>query len=174
MAGHSIVVMGVASSGKSTVGALLSERLNAKFIDGDDLHPRVNVLKMASGSPLTDEDREPWLVRVNDAIFSIESKKETAILVCSALKKKYRNTLREGNNKVAFIFLDGPRELVKERISQRENHYMKPEMVDSQFEALEKPENESDVITISIDQPLVDLVNQCVIELNKKEIINID
>ncbi len=167
MEGSSIVVMGVTSSGKSTVATLLSERLSVKFIDGDDLHPKENILKMASGQPLTDQDREPWLKRINEAIYNIESKNETGILVCSALKKQYRDIIRNSNSKVTFIFLDGSKELVLERIKQREGHYMKPEMLDSQFEILERPESEHDVITINIAQSAEKIVEQCVDKLKK-------
>ncbi|CAH0525069.1 gluconokinase [Vibrio hippocampi] len=168
MAGFSIVVMGVCSSGKSTIGELLAKRLNTKFIDGDDLHPKENVQKMSAGIPLTDEDRTPWLNRVNDAIYSVESKGESMVLVCSALKKQYRDLIRQGNQSVMFVFLDGSIELVKERISQRNGHYMKPEMVDSQFAALEKPYDECDVITVNIDQSVPDLINECLLKLETR------
>ncbi len=88
MTGRSFILMGVSSTGKSSVGAALAQALSAKFIDGDDLHPRNNILKMASKQPLNDEDRAPWLERIRDAAFSLEQKNETGIIVCSALKKE--------------------------------------------------------------------------------------
>ncbi|MFM2621800.1 gluconokinase [Vibrio owensii] len=171
MSGFNIVVMGVSSSGKSTIGEYLANRLNAKFLDGDDLHPKENVLKMASGQPLTDHDRAPWLKRVNDAIFSVEIKEEKMVLVCSALKKQYRDQIRHGNTNVTFIFLDGSKELIKKRIALREGHYMKPKMVDSQFAVLEKPVGEHDVITVSIDQSIPELLDTCVTSLINRGVI---
>ena len=86
--GRIYIVMGVSSTGKSSVGDALAKRIGAKFIDGDDLHPKANILKMSSGQPLNDADRVPWLERIRDAAFSIEKKNEIAVIVCSALKKK--------------------------------------------------------------------------------------
>lgn len=87
MSGNSIIVMGVCASGKTTIGEKIAQRLGAKFIDGDDLHPKANILKMSRGEPLNDDDRKPWLERIRDAAFSLESKNEQGIIVCSALKK---------------------------------------------------------------------------------------
>ena len=87
MAGQCIILMGVSGTGKSTVGQALAHALGAKFIDGDDLHPRNNIVKMATSQPLNDEDRQPWLTRIADVIFSLEQKNESGVLVCSALKK---------------------------------------------------------------------------------------
>ena len=95
MAGKCIIVMGVCGSGKSSVGLKVAEALGAKFIDGDDLHPKANIQKMAGGNPLNDEDRAPWLERIRDAAYSLEQKNETGIIVCSALKKKYRDQPQE-------------------------------------------------------------------------------
>jgi gluconokinase len=164
MKGKSIIVMGVSGSGKSTLGQHLADALKAKFIDGDDLHPKRNVIKMASGSPLNDDDREPWLERINDAVFSIKHKQETGVIVCSALKKKYRDKIRDGNDNVSFLFLDGSEELIVARMQQREGHYMKASMVKSQFEALERPDGEQDVIILDISASIPDLVQQA---LNK-------
>lgn len=95
MAGQCVVIMGVSSTGKSSVGAQLVQRLGAKFIDGGDLHPRYNILKMSQGLALNDDDREPWLERLNDVIFSLQQKNETGVLVCPSLKKRYRDRLRK-------------------------------------------------------------------------------
>ncbi|GAD80354.1 gluconokinase [Vibrio ezurae] len=164
MEGKSIVIMGVSGSGKSTIGELLAARLSAKFIDGDDLHPKANVIKMASGTPLDDSDRTPWLERINDAIYSIYSKNETCVFVCSALKKKYRDAIRNGNENVRFVFLEGSQELVLERVHMRSSHFMKSDMVDSQFAILEQPVDEDDVITIdislSVDEMLDDICSR--------------
>ena len=159
MAGSSVVVMGVCASGKTTIGEHLAKNLGRKFIDGDDLHPRANIQKMASGQPLNDDDRKPWLERIRDAAYSLESKNEHGIIVCSALKKIYRDQIREGNENVSFLFLDGSKELILERMRARQGHFMKENMVNSQFEALERPEDEPRTIFVSIDATIEDVVS---------------
>ncbi|EKO3861249.1 gluconokinase [Vibrio harveyi] len=159
MAGSSVVVMGVCASGKTTIGEHLAKKLGRKFIDGDDLHPRANIQKMASGQPLNDDDRKPWLERIRDAAYSLESKNEHGIIVCSALKKIYRDQIREGNENVTFLFLDGSKELILERMRARQGHFMKENMVNSQFEALERPENEPRTIFVSIEATIEDVVS---------------
>ncbi|MFN1583968.1 gluconokinase [Vibrio rotiferianus] len=159
MAGSSVVVMGVCASGKTTIGEHLAKKLGRKFIDGDDLHPRANIQKMASGQPLNDDDRKPWLERIRDAAYSLESKNEHGIIVCSALKKIYRDQIREGNENVSFLFLDGSKELILERMRARQGHFMKENMVNSQFETLERPENEPRTIFVSIDATIEDVVS---------------
>lgn len=159
MAGSSVVVMGVCASGKTTIGEHLAKKLGRKFIDGDDLHPRANIQKMASGQPLNDDDRKPWLERIRDAAYSLESKNEHGIIVCSALKKIYRDQIREGNENVTFLFLNGSKELILERMRARQGHFMKENMVNSQFEALERPEDEPRTIFVSIDATIEDVVS---------------
>ncbi len=159
MAGSSVVVMGVCASGKTTIGEHLAKKLGRKFIDGDDLHPRANIQKMAAGQPLNDDDRKPWLERIRDAAYSLESKNEHGIIVCSALKKIYRDQIREGNENVTFLFLDGSKELILERMRARQGHFMKENMVNSQFEALERPEDEPRTIFVSIDATIEDVVS---------------
>ncbi|WP_051117293.1 gluconokinase [Vibrio campbellii] len=159
MAGSSVVVMGVCASGKTTIGEHLAKKLGRKFIDGDDLHPRANIQKMASGQPLNDDDRKPWLERIRDAAYSLESKNEHGIIVCSALKKIYRDQIREGNENVTFLFLDGSKELILERMRARQGHFMKENMVNSQFETLERPENEPRTIFVSIDATIEEVVS---------------
>ncbi|MEZ9142104.1 MULTISPECIES: gluconokinase [unclassified Shewanella] len=158
MTGKTIIVMGVCACGKSTVGEKLATRLNAKFIDGDDLHPRANIQKMARGEPLNDDDRAPWLERVRDAAYSIESKNETAIIVCSALKQQYRDTIRDGNQQVTFLYLEGSYELILARLQARSGHFMKQNMVDSQFSTLESPSQEALVVTVNVDNTIENIV----------------
>ncbi|AXR08217.1 gluconokinase [Salinimonas sediminis] len=162
----SIVVMGVSGSGKSTVAEALAKALSAKFIDGDDLHPRANIVKMAAGKPLNDDDRAPWLERINDAVFSFTSKNETGVVVCSALKKRYRDAIRKDNRQVVFVFLEGDAALIAQRMQQRQGHFMKPDMLASQFAALETPAaDETDFIQVNIAQPVEQLVAQIIGQL---------
>lgn len=137
-----IVVMGVSGCGKTTIGKLLSEKLQIPFYDADDFHPEENVNKMASGTPLNDEDRKPWLLALASQI-SQWNQKKGAVLACSALKKSYRELL--GSNiapdTIIFVYLKGNQELIKNRLQERNGHYMPPELLDSQFKTLEEPEN---------------------------------
>ncbi|SJL85041.1 Thermoresistant gluconokinase [Vibrio palustris] len=161
--GNSYLFMGVSSCGKSSIGAEVAKRLDAKFIDGDDLHPKANILKMKSGQPLNDDDRSPWLERINDAAFSIEMKSEEGVIVCSALKRRYREQIRQGNQKVTFIHLHGDFELVKQRMLERADHFMPVELLKSQFDTLEMPESsEQDVVEVSIDGSFEDVVERCI------------
>lgn len=165
MAGSSIIVMGVCACGKSTVGLKLAEKLGAKFIDGDDLHPKANILKMAGGEPLNDDDRKPWLERIRDAAFSLESKNERGIIVCSALKKAYRDQIRDGNQNVSFVFLDGSFDLIMKRMQDRKGHFMKANMVESQFNTLERPVNEPKVAIVDIDADIDEVVERAIAAL---------
>lgn len=155
MAKKCVIVMGVCGSGKTSVGLALANHFHCRFIDGDDLHPRANIDKMASGCPLDDSDREPWLTRINDVVYSLKKRSAAGVIVCSALKKKYRDQIRQGNDNVCFIHLYGSFELILERMRQRSGHYMKEDMVRSQFEALQFPgADEADVRGVEISPPL--------------------
>lgn len=162
MAGKSIIVMGVSGSGKSSVGAKVAQCIGAKFIDGDDLHPRANIQKMASGNPLDDNDRIPWLERIRDAAYSLEHKNEVGVIVCSALKRQYRDLIRDGNSSVRFLFLDGEFSLILERMKGRQGHFMKEAMLQSQFDALERPQGETGVICINIEGSFDQVVERAV------------
>lgn len=166
--GSVFIVMGVSSTGKSTIGEYLAKKIQAKFIDGDDLHPKENILKMSSGLALNDEDRVPWLQRIRDAAFSIEMKNETGVIVCSALKKKYRQQICDGNNNITFLYLHGEFELVKKRMKHRVGHFMPIELLKNQFDTLEMPqEDEVNVIRIDISGSQDQVLNQCIIAIKK-------
>lgn len=153
------VLMGVSGCGKSAVASQLAQELNAALLDGDFLHPRANIVKMASGQPLNDADRAPWLAALNDAAFAMQRTNPISLIVCSALKKTYRDRLRAGNPNLAFLFLDGEYELIAERIRQRQGHFQKAGMLDSQFATLERPTaEESDVFHIDIAPALAEVV----------------
>lgn len=166
MAGQSIILMGVSGSGKSTVGAALAREINAKFIDGDDLHPRANIQKMASGTPLNDNDRAPWLLRLNDAAYSLRHKNETGVIVCSALKRRYRDALRKDNEGMVFIYMKGSFDVIADRLKARAGHFMPTDLLRSQFDALEEPgEDEPDVLRVNIDHKFDGVVDRCVAAL---------
>ncbi|AYN67895.1 gluconokinase [Euzebyella marina] len=157
-----IFVMGVSGSGKSTIGKLLAEKLSLNFFDGDDYHPKENVEKMAKGQPLNDEDRIGWLEQLN--LLAKENTKTGAIIACSALKHQYRKLLRKGlENELEFVFLKGSFDLVSERLSKRKGHFMPPELLKSQFEALEIP---TAALTVSIDQTPEEIVESIMQQLH--------
>lgn len=167
--GKVFLIMGVSSTGKSSIGEVLAKQINAKFIDGDDLHPKANILKMASGSPLNDADREPWLERIRDAAFSIEAKNEIGVIVCSALKRKYRKQICEGNKSVNFLHLYGEFELVKQRMLARKDHFMPIELLKTQFDTLEMPNHEeNNVFQVNINSDFDTIIKRC---LQQVEII---
>jgi len=157
------IIMGVASTGKSSVGEAFAKAIKAKFIDGDDLHPKANIIKMSAGQSLNDNDRVPWLERIRDAVFSLEKKNESGVIVCSALKKKYRDMICEGNCNVTFIFLQGDFNLVLQRMQNREGHFMPVDLLQSQFDTLELPKaDETNVINIDIDGSFEEVLSRCI------------
>ncbi len=169
-----IILMGVSGCGKSTLGELLSKELNLPFYDADDFHPETNVEKMRRGESLNDDDRTPWLHLLSDKIVEW-NRAGGAILACSALKKKYRDQLRrikknndleysgEVENRVLFIYLKGAKELIQSRLTEREGHYMPPELLDSQFNDLEEPD---DALIVNIDQDPNAILNEIILQLN--------
>ena len=110
---HVYVLMGVSGSGKSAVASEVAHQIHAAFLDGDFLHPRSNINKMASGEPLNDDDRKPWLQALNDAAFAMQRTNKVSLIVCSALKKTYRDQLREGNANLSFIYLKGDFDVIE-------------------------------------------------------------
>lgn len=154
---YNIILMGVSGCGKTTIGEQLAEKLGIPFYDGDDFHPEKNVEKMQSGVPLNDQDRLPWLVKLAEQI-SLMNREGGGIIACSALKQAYRNILIGAPGAdVTFVYLKGDRELIADRLSEREDHYMPPDLLDSQFDDLEEPE---DAITVSIDQEPDEIVDE--------------
>ncbi len=131
--------MGVTGCGKTTVGALLAQDCGWEFHDADDFHPAENVAKMKSGAPLDDEDRWPWLARLNALLLDSERQGKHLVLACSALKQAYRDRLARGCATVRLVFLEGEAELIRARLAARRGHYMNPALVNSQFAILEPP-----------------------------------
>lgn len=144
-----IVVMGVSGCGKSTLGAALAQALGASFVDADDLHPATNIAKMRAGLPLTDEDRAPWLGRVAEALAQ-----DPVVIACSALKRAYRDYLRQGLNGVVFVHPTGPAAIISARLSQRQGHFMPPGLLESQYATLEPLEPNEAAIAVSVALPL--------------------
>jgi gluconokinase len=149
------IVMGVSGCGKSSVGEALAERLGWDFYDADDFHPPENVAKMANGIPLDDSDRAPWLATLHDLISSSLKADKSGVLACSALKERYRQQLLKDNENVQFVYLKGSYDLIWSRMSKRQDHYMKPQMLKSQFETLEEPTN---ALTIDISESVDEIV----------------
>jgi gluconokinase len=142
-----ILLMGVSGAGKSAVGSALEERHGIPFVDGDELHPRDNIAKMAAGIPLIDEDRLPWLRAIRNVLQSYSAAGASAVVACSALKESYRRLLLDGLPEVRLVYLRGTREVLEQRLAGREDHFFDPRLLDSQLEALEEPRN---AITIDI------------------------
>lgn len=141
------IIMGVSGCGKTTIGHLLANELKLPFFDGDDFHSQANVEKMSQGFPLNDEDRKGWLNSLNE--LARKHGNTGAIIACSALKKVYRNQLKQGINSLEFIHLEGAKNEILKRMKNREGHFMPKELLDSQFNTLETPEN---AFQISITQ----------------------
>jgi len=131
--------MGVAGAGKSLVGAALARALGIAFLEGDLLHPAANVARMSAGIPLTDEDRHGWLVAIAAHLERAAHEGTGLVVSCSALKRRYRDLLRDTARDVRFIFLHGTPALVAARLAERRDHFMPPTLLDSQFAALEPP-----------------------------------
>ena len=151
------VVMGVASCGKTSVGEALALKLGVGFIEGDSLHPAANVAKMRSGSPLNDEDRWPWLAAIGKMLSGSQGK----VASCSALKRSYREKIAKAAGRpVAFVFLDGSRELLQQRINSRQGHFMPASLLESQLATLEAPEADEVAIRLNVAAPVDELADQ--------------
>jgi len=154
-----VVLMGVSGSGKTTIGTLLAERTGTVFADADDYHPLANKEKMAAGHPLNDDDRQPWLETLNKLMVGWFEAGKGGVLACSALKDKYRKTLASGmpEGTVSFVLLDGSKELIAERLAQRQHEYMNPKLLESQLATLEKP---SDALCVVNDRTPDEIVDE--------------
>ena len=157
-----LVVMGVSGSGKSTIAKPVAERLGWPFEEGDDLHPKANIEKMAAGHPLTDADRAPWLDAVRAWIDAEVAAGRSGVITCSALKRAYRDRLRDGQPAVRFVYLEGDEALIHARVEAREGHFMPPELLHSQFQTLEPPTPDEDAIVVDIHQPVAAQVDEIV------------
>ncbi|MEM9791025.1 MAG: gluconokinase [Planctomycetota bacterium] len=162
-----ILVMGVSGSGKTTVGRALAERLQARFEDADDHHPEANIAKMQRGEPLTDTDRSPWLQRLRELIADTldDAALPALVLTCSALKRSYRDLLIGPGESIATVFLDGDRETLARRLSERGGHFFNPALLDDQLANLEPPEGHQ-ALRVSIGEPVDAMIERVVRELD--------
>jgi len=166
-----LVVMGVSGSGKTEVGRALAAALGGEFFDADGYHPSANVAKMSAGLPLTDEDRRPWFERLAREVIAPCAPGTTRVLACSALKKVYRDWLRAAKpGGVRLVHLAGDFETIHGRMAARKNHFMRADMLRSQFATLEEPAGpvEQDVVTVSVVPPVEEIVRQLVERLAQR------
>jgi gluconokinase len=158
-----VVIMGVSGSGKTTIGTMLADAIHCSLLEGDSLHSNENIEKMSHGIPLTDSDRAPWLTAIRAHILKFFERRENLVVACSALEQKYRKFLAEGIP-ITWIYLKGSAELIRSRMKHRPKHFMKADMLPSQFAALEEP---SDVIVVDISQPSFAIVAQILARLRR-------
>ncbi len=158
-----LVLMGVSGCGKSTVAGILHGRLGWMLVEGDDLHPQANVDKMAHGHPLTDADREPWLRSIRQRIDEAVRDGRPELITCSALKRRYRDELREPH--VVFVYLHGTRDQLLARLTARQGHFMPAALLDSQLADLEPPGPDEQALSLDIDAPASELADRIVTEL---------
>ncbi|GGO72047.1 gluconokinase [Nocardioides deserti] len=166
---HLLVVMGVSGSGKSTIGAALSQRLRVPFADADDLHPEANVAKMARGEPLDDSDRWPWLEAVGRWLADRAAAGTGGVMSCSALKRSYRDQLRHHASETTFVLLEGGRDIIERRQASRPGHFMPPSLLTSQFSTLEPLEPDEDGVVLEVDQGVDAIVQAYVDTMDRRE-----
>jgi gluconokinase len=179
-----IVVAGVSGSGKSTVGALVAERLGLRFVDADDLHPDANVAKMVAGIPLTDDDRWPWLRAVGAELAAAAAasaanpsaenpsaaKQGGLVVACSALRRAYRDAIRSEAPDTVFALLDGPPELLADRVAARRDHFMPSSLLASQLALLEPLDSDERGLTVAIDAQPAALAERIAVDVGRASV----
>ena len=163
-----VVVMGVSGSGKTTVAAMLAGRLHVHFLEGDDLHPPANVQKMRGGTPLTDDDRWPWLAAIARRIDDWRAAGEGGVVTCSALKRAYRRIIVGDRPEVALVYLQGSQEVIHARMAARHQHLMPVALLESQFRILEEPGPDERPIVVDVAPSAAAIVATIVRELEKR------
>jgi gluconokinase len=153
-----LVVMGVSGSGKSTVGAALAQRLGVPFADADDFHPAANIAKMTAGHALDDDDRHPWLEAIGEWLE--EHTRRGGVISCSALKRSYRDQLRDHAPAISLVHLHGSREVIARRQASRPGHFMPSTLLDSQFATLEPLGSDEHGLVIDVDQEVDAIVDE--------------
>lgn len=154
-----ILIMGVAGSGKTTIGRALAERLRWEFLDADDFHSEDNKKKMNLGIPLTDEDRWPWLFSIQERVKDSIVGKADIVLACSALKQSYREVILKSGDNYLVVFLYGDRETLLKRLKTRDDHFMNPKLIDSQIKTLEEPSN---CLRVAITEKLDEVIERII------------
>lgn len=157
-----VVVMGVSGSGKSTVALGVAEALGVEFAEADEFHSEANVAKMESGTPLTDDDRRPWLRDLSTWMGEQARAGRSTVITCSALRRTYRDVLREGPPSVDFLHLDGPVEVIRDRMSGREGHFMPPSLLESQLDTLEALDEDESGIVLDLRRSPEQLIAEAV------------
>jgi gluconokinase len=155
-----VVLMGVSGAGKTTIGRLLADALEWEFHDADNLHSDANKMKMASGIALTDLDRVPWLASIRELIAKSLARNTNLVLACSALKQSYRDQLAVDPERAKIVYLKGSRELIGARIADRKLHFMNKDLLDSQFETLEEPDDAIVVDVAATPEPIVETIRK--------------
>jgi gluconokinase len=163
-----VVVMGVSGCGKTTVSALLSAALGCQFQEGDDLHSAENVKKMHGGTPLTDDDRMPWLRKIAEKIDSWRGRGESGVLTCSALKRSYRDIIIGGRPDVTLVYLRGSYDLIRRRMAARHEHFMPVALLDSQFAALQEPTPDEHPIIVDVGSRPAEVATEIVRQLEER------
>ena len=156
-----VVVMGVSSTGKTTVGEGLAEELGCEFIEGDSMHPRQNIEKMTKGIPLTDEDRWPWLQALAEMVAVKDHEGTSTVLTCSALRRAYRDILQDAAP-TFFVHLDAPFEVLQERMQHRTKHFMPPALLTSQIESLEQLGDDEPGAVVDVTPPIDEVIEEAV------------
>lgn len=159
--------MGVSGAGKTSLGAALAGRLDAQFVDADDLHPPANRAKMAAGEPLNDADRAPWLDAVAQVIARWAAAREDGVVACSALKRAYRDRLRAADPRLVTVFLDVGKDELKRRLSERRGHFFPPDLLASQLATLERPEPDEQPVVVPGDLTLSAAVDAASSQLDR-------
>jgi carbohydrate kinase (thermoresistant glucokinase family) len=149
-----LIFMGVSGCGKSTIAAAVAKRLGLPMLEGDDLHPPANIAKMSAGTPLTDEDRWPWLHAIAGAIGGWRKAGAEGVVTCSSLRRAYRDVLRDGHGDVLFVYLKGSRALLLDRMQHRTRHFMPASLLDTQIATLEEPGEDERAVTVQIGAPV--------------------
>ena len=165
-----VVAMGVCGSGKTSVGKIIASRMNWPFIEGDDLHPPANKAKMASGVPLTDADRWPWLDRIADRMRAIDEAGGSAVVACSALRQAYRDRLRGSGADLRFLHLTGDAGLIRQRMASRGGHFMPADLLDSQLATLEPARPGEALHEVDISENLGDLAEAAIRSLTGRSV----
>lgn len=155
-----VVVMGVSGAGKSTIGTLVADAMNFPFVDADSLHPLENIRKMAAGTPLTDEDRWPWLDLVGHELANTQAR--GIVVACSALKRRYRDAIRAQAPDTIFLHLDGSLEVLSSRLEGRSGHFMPPKLLASQLDALESLEGDEAAVVVDIAGTMTEILDHSV------------